>query len=115
VNVITVGVNFSPKAYQDAEGRAVTVLPSPLLAVHEYAATADGRLLHRIEGRDRALVPPEGLDDYARLWPDCAPVVEALKASPAIPRVVYEGQAAIDKAQELAAIEGGGDDTVEGA
>lgn len=77
----TYGVAFSALAYCDANGRPVTTLPPAELASHVFEATADGCLLHTIDGFARALVPPEGIADYARCWPACEPVARELIAA----------------------------------
>lgn len=56
----------------------------PVLCKHEFVATADGQLAHVIDDQLRAIVPPEGWDDYVQSWPDAAPVVLELRPSPAI-------------------------------
>jgi hypothetical protein len=80
-SIATIGTNFSPAAYQGKRGKLATVPPQPSLAMHEFHANAQGCLEHIIDGHLRATVPPEGLDDYVRTWPDCAPVAKTLKAA----------------------------------
>ena len=76
----TIGTSFSPAAYCDREtGRPVTTLPQPELATHVFEPTGDGCLRHSVNGRERAIVPPEGLDDYALTWPACADLARTLK------------------------------------
>lgn len=47
--------------------------------MHTFSATADGQLAHETDGVARAIVPPEGWDDYVKAWPDAAPIVAALR------------------------------------
>jgi hypothetical protein len=79
--IATPGVDVSAVAYQDEDGRLNTTPPRPQLAMHEYVANKDACLEHYIDGQLRATVPPEGLEDYARAWPDCKPVVKQLRAA----------------------------------
>jgi hypothetical protein len=78
---VNVGTSFSPLAYCDANGRPATIMPTPTLAVHHFEARADGQMEHHIDGRLRAIVPPEGLADYARYWPDCLAVARTLASA----------------------------------
>jgi hypothetical protein len=73
------GLAFSVRAYTDPHtGRLATVLPPLVMAVHEFVARDDGQLEHHIDGRLRAIVPPEGLRDYIEQWPACEPVARTL-------------------------------------
>jgi predicted transglutaminase-like cysteine proteinase len=56
----------------------------PLMAMHTFFAGADGQLMHEIDGRLRATVPPEGWADYVKDWPEAADIVSAL-TKPATP------------------------------
>ena len=71
----TIGFNHSPAAYTG------TTPPRPILAQHQFDATADGQLLHSVDGKQRALVPPAGFADYVELWPACKPVVDDLRGA----------------------------------
>lgn len=81
-SVVTIGNAFSPEAYRAGQGsRGLEVMPRPELVQHEFLARADGQLEHLIDGRSRAIVPPEGFDAYVHCWPAAAPVVKTLKAA----------------------------------
>jgi hypothetical protein len=56
-------------------------------AMHTFEKTRDGQLEHRTDGVLRAVVPPEGWDDYVALWPEAAPLVEQLQTR--APRTHY--------------------------
>lgn len=72
MRIATIAANLSALAYGNAPGLPVS------LAFHEFDRAPDGRLAHVIDGKLRALVPPEGMRDYAEAWPDCRPLVEQL-------------------------------------
>lgn len=94
VDRVGVGINYAPLAYCDQDGKLVTELPSPQLATHRFSDEG-GQIAHYIDGRLRALVPPEGFDDYARLWPDCAELVVAMRPpAPVLPPPVPDPDAA---------------------
>lgn len=75
--LVTVGAAHSPKAYADEKGRPVTMAPLPELVNHHFSISDAGELVHAIEGRVRAVIPPEGMREYAELWPDSAPLVKS--------------------------------------
>jgi hypothetical protein len=80
--IATIGATFSPFAYSDRDtGRTLTTVPTAQLASHEFLPLPDGRMAHVIDGRERAIVPPEGLAEYARAWPQCAALAKALGAA----------------------------------
>lgn len=55
----------------------------PFVAIHTFETSGDGQLLHLIDGRLRATVPPEGWADYCREWPEAQDIVNALCPAPA--------------------------------
>lgn len=75
-SLTTFGANYSGAAYKGTLPAA-----SILMVAHQFDAMPDGQLLHSMDGRQCALVPPEGFDDYVRTWPDCKPVVDALRGA----------------------------------
>ena len=50
-----------------------------LMCMHSFQATNDGQLAHYTDGTLRAVVPPEGWDDYLATWADAAPIVAQLR------------------------------------
>lgn len=52
----------------------------PVIVTSEFSRTSDGQLMHMMDDKLRAIIPPEGWDDYAKLWPACQPVVDSLKS-----------------------------------
>lgn len=50
-----------------------------LMVESRFSATPDGQLAHFTDDNLRAIVPPEGWDDYAAAWPACAELVAQLK------------------------------------
>lgn len=54
-----------------------------VLARHAFEVTAEG-LVHHTDGILRAVVPPEGWDDYATLYPAAAEAVNAHRNSVAL-------------------------------
>lgn len=86
IAAVTVGNRFSPRAYQGADGRFVTLPPPVELVYHEFRA-ADGVLEHYIDGALCASVELPNVDDYVRVWPDAADAAEALKARITAPAV----------------------------
>jgi hypothetical protein len=64
-------------------------VPSPpgtpvTFAWHTFRRADDGQLEHLLDGRLWATVPPEGMRDYARTWPQCQDLVDQLlRPSPA--------------------------------
>lgn len=81
--IATVGASYSAAAYVAADGKPAEALPQAALASHVFTLDARGCLVHSIDGRERATVPPEGFDDYARQWPDCAPLVRRARVDSA--------------------------------
>lgn len=73
----------------------------PIVALHTFQAH-DGMLEHSIDGRLRATVPAEGFDDYARTWPDAAPVIEHIRAQPTPQQTVFHGAAGKAEAERTA-------------
>lgn len=55
----------------------------PQIVPHSFETADDGCLRHFIDGQLRAIVPPQGQDDYLKTWPDALPVVRELKAAEA--------------------------------
>lgn len=47
----------------------------PIMAMHTFSILSNGNLLHEIDGKERAVVPPEGFEAYAESWPDCVAVL----------------------------------------
>lgn len=91
-SLITFGANVSGEAYQG------TLPAAPVLFVgHQFDATPDGQLLHSMDGRQCALVPPEGFDDYVRTWPACKPVVDTLRGAEASAQKTTKAPAAAKK------------------
>lgn len=73
LDIVTVSTTFKPAAYQGG------TMPAGLsLAVHCFRAAADGQLEHRIDDKHAAMIPPDGMADYALLWPECADLVRQL-------------------------------------
>lgn len=54
--------------FDSVGGRAV-------MAVHCFSIAGNGNLLHEIDGKIRAEVPPEGFEAYAEQWPECQSVL----------------------------------------
>lgn len=54
----------------------------PYWVESEFDGSADGQLLHLVDGKLRATIPPEGWDDYVKTWPEALPVVEQLRTGP---------------------------------
>lgn len=86
IDRVGIGFSHSALAYADQNGAPVTAMPTPMLAHHHFFATPDGQLGHNIDGKLRAIVPPEGMAEYARLWPDCADLAKELGAKVATAR-----------------------------
>ena len=53
------------------------------MSAQMFEATKDGQLRHSSDGELRAVVPPEGWDDYLALWPEAQPIVDSLRKAPA--------------------------------
>ena len=51
----------------------------PILVVSIFERNPDGQLLHIMDDKMRAIVPPESWDEYLKQWPEAASVVEALR------------------------------------
>lgn len=51
----------------------------PLMCLHEFGTSADGQLIHLIDGNLRATVPPEGWESYVEQYPDAADVVSRMR------------------------------------
>lgn len=84
LDIVVIGPVFSPLAYVDREtGQATGPTPAVDFCTHRFFETADHQLGHEQDGRLRAIVPPEGWEDYAYFWPDCQPLVDALSTPPA--------------------------------
>lgn len=47
----------------------------PLMAAHVFFIDRDGNLVHEIDGKLRATVPPEGFEAYSEQWPECKDVL----------------------------------------
>lgn len=47
----------------------------PIMAMHTFSILSNGNLLHEIDGKERAEVPPDGFEAYAESWPDCVAVL----------------------------------------
>lgn len=54
----------------------------PLMAIHTFETSADGQLVHYIDNVLRAVVPPEGWQEYSRQWPDAAEVIASMMKRP---------------------------------
>lgn len=80
LDVVTVGPLHSPRAYVDREtGKPTGVAPTVLFGTHRFFETDDHQLGHEIDGVLRATVPPDGMKEYAELWPDCKDLVGQLR------------------------------------
>lgn len=94
----------------------------PIMATHCFSILNNGNLLHEIDGKIRAEVPPEGFEDYAEQWPECKDVISGRVYSAAIdplkPFVTALGEEiksnAMDNGEqnELAKLIGNPDNTV---
>lgn len=51
----------------------------PIIVTSIFERNSDGQLLHIMDDKMRAIVPPESWDDYLKAWPEAAAVVEALR------------------------------------
>ena len=51
------------------------------LATHVFDGNDKGELVHSVDGELRAVVPPEGWDDYVKYWPAAIDVVRQLRAA----------------------------------
>ena len=49
---------------------------------HRFTATADGQLAHYSDDQLRAIVPPEGWQDYLKHWPEAQALVDGLTTAP---------------------------------
>ena len=47
----------------------------PIMSLHTFSILSNGNLLHEIDGKIRAEVPPDGFESYAETWPDCVGVL----------------------------------------
>lgn len=56
----------------------------PVIALHVFRAADDGQLEHYIDGIKRAVVPPEGWENYVQTWPDAGDVIDSLRGSKAV-------------------------------
>lgn len=74
----------------------------PILADHLFTTSDDGQLVHIVDGRLRATVPPEGWADYLREWPEAGGVVDSLRIVPAAVVQVAQEQT---HAEKIAAME----------
>lgn len=69
----------------------------PIMCQSTFIAGDDGQLEHYTDGRLRAVVPPEGFDEYVALWPDAAVIVGELRGRPVVEQTVFIGAAAEKK------------------
>lgn len=91
-SLTTFGANVSGAAYQG------TLPAAPVMFVaHTFNALADGRLQHCMDGRQCAVVPPAGFEEYVRTWPACAPVVADLRGAEASAQKTTATPAAVKK------------------
>jgi len=51
----------------------------PIIVTSVFERTSDGQLLHIMDDKMRAIVPPESWDDYLKDWPQAQAVVESLR------------------------------------
>jgi len=51
----------------------------PIIVTSVFERNSDGQLLHIMDDKVRAIVPPESWDEYLKAWPEARPVVEALR------------------------------------
>jgi hypothetical protein len=51
----------------------------PIIVTSVFERNSDGQLLHIMDDKVRAIVPPESWEDYLKTWPEARPVVEALR------------------------------------
>jgi hypothetical protein len=51
---------------------------------HRFTVTADGQLAHYSDEQLRAVVPPEGWQDYLKQWPEAQALVDGLTLAPAL-------------------------------
>lgn len=84
IDRVGIGFSVSPDAYVNADGVPVATMPTPILAHHRFYRTDEGAMAHDIDGRLRAIVPPEGLEDYVRCWPAAAELAAALAGKPIV-------------------------------
>jgi hypothetical protein len=78
LSIVTIGADVSPMAYADQDNQPVANMPAPIMSHHQFAETDDGALAHFIDGKLRATVPPEGMEEYARTWPQCIDLASQL-------------------------------------
>ncbi len=50
----------------------------PFVAIHTFETSNDGQLLHLIDGRLRATIPPEGWQKYCEEYPEAQDIVDTL-------------------------------------
>lgn len=51
----------------------------PVMAVHSFSLLNNGHLLHEIDGKIRAEVPPEGFEAYVASWPEAGDVCASIR------------------------------------
>ena len=51
----------------------------PVMAVHCFSLLNNGHLLHEIDGKIRAEVPPEGFEAYVASWPEAGEVCASIR------------------------------------
>lgn len=61
---------------------------------HRFSASAHGQLEHYTGESLRAVVPPEGWEEYAKLWPEAQAVIDQLTIAPAKKKKGKGGDAA---------------------
>lgn len=49
---------------------------------HRFTVTTDGQLAHYSDDQLRAVVPPEGWQDYLKQWPEAQALVDGLTTAP---------------------------------
>lgn len=78
----------------------------PMMAIHTFETSPAGELVHLIDGKLRATVPPEGWSDYAKSWPDAVDVIDALRIVPAAPAAPATPalDVMLDQAAQIAAL-----------
>jgi hypothetical protein len=107
LTIVTMGAAFSALAYCDENGRPVTALPPAELGMHEFSATDDGCMVHKIDNEVRAIVPPGSVLDYARFFPDCLPLAKQLAGADRVtPGPTTSSDKVVDDAHLAAAIAG---------
>jgi len=62
----------------------------PVLTISEFAKGDDGSLVHIVDDKIRAIVPPEGWAQYAQDWPEAQKALDAMQSQFDTERAVRE-------------------------